>query len=115
MSYLLEHIFGKRVFFFKIENMRKKKKRKKKQSYLEIFIFHPLAPRGISQDIFGVYYVQRSLGYNINVSAKFYTLGRAKVFSSIETDFWSSTKGNHVKYVDEMCQVEMAWAEFLRN
>ena len=77
--------------------------RKKKQSYLDIFIFHPLAPQAISQDVFGVYYVQRSLGYNIDVGASFYILRRAKVFSSVATDFWSSTLGNHVKYVDEMC------------
>ena len=48
------------------------------------------------------------------MGAKFYTLRKAKVFSSAATDFWSITKGNHVKYVDEMCSVEMAWADFLR-
>ena len=41
--------------------------------------------------------------YNINVDAKLYILGRVKVFSNVETYFWSSTIGNHVKYVDEMC------------
>ena len=74
--------------------------------FRHFYISSSCAPRGISQYVFAVYYVQRSLGYNINVGAKLYILGRAKVFSSVATDFWCSTIGNHVKYVDEMCWVE---------
>ena len=48
------------------------------------------------------------------MGAKLYILGRAKVFSSVATDFWSSTIGNQVKYVDEICYVKKAWADFLR-
>ena len=36
------------------------------------------------------------------------------MFSSVATDFWSSTKNSHVKYVDEMYLVELAWADFLK-
>ena len=79
------------------KNFSQNRKYEKKQSYLDIFIFHPLA----YQDVFGVYYVQRGLGYNIYVGAKLYILGRAKMFSSVATDFGPSS--NHSKYVDEMC------------
>ena len=48
------------------------------------------------------------------MGAKPYILRRAKVFSSVATDFEPSITINHVKCVDEMCQLEMGWADFQR-
>ena len=48
------------------------------------------------------------------MGAKLYILGRAGKFSSVATGFGPGTIGNHVIYVDEMYQVVMAWADFLR-
>ena len=53
-----------------------------------IFIICPLwRPRGISQLVSGLYYVTRDTGCNIHIGAKLYSLGRAKVFSSVATNF----------------------------
>ena len=67
-------------------------KSKKKMSFLDIFTISPLQrPREISQNVSGLYYVRRGAGYKIHISAKLYYLGRAKVFSSVATDFGSWT------------------------
>ena len=67
-------------------------KSKKKMSFLDIFTIFPLQrPRGISQNVSGLYYVRRGAGYKIHICAKPYYLGRAKVFSSVATDFGSWT------------------------
>ena len=61
-------------------------------SFLDIFTISPLQrPREISQNVSGPYYVRRGAGYKINICAKLYYLGRAKVFSSVATDFGSWT------------------------
>ena len=62
-------------------------------SFLEIFTISPLQrPRETSQNVSGLYYVRRGAGYKIHICAKLYYLGRAKVFSSVATDFGSWTK-----------------------
>ena len=67
-------------------------KSKKKMSFLDIFTISPLQrPREISQNVSGLYYVRRGAGYKIHICAKLYYLGRAKVFSSVATDFGSWT------------------------
>ena len=74
-------------FFLKIE------KSKKKLSFLGIFTISPLQrPRGISQNVSGLCYVRRGAGYKIHMCGKLYYLGKAKVFSSVATDFGPSTK-----------------------
>ena len=61
-------------------------------SFLDIFTISPLQrPREISQNVSGPYYVRRGAGYKINICVKLYYLGRAKVFSSVATDFGSWT------------------------
>ena len=76
-----------RDFSLKIE------KRKRKMSFLDTFTILPLQrPRGISQNVSGLYYVGRGAGYKIHICAKLYYLGRAKVFSGVATDFGPSTK-----------------------
>ena len=61
-------------------------------SFLDIFTISPLQrPREISQNVSGLYNVRRSAGYKIHICAKLYYLGRAKVFSSVATDFGSWT------------------------
>ena len=61
-------------------------------SFLDIFTISPLQrPREISQNVSGLYYVGRGAGYKIHICAKLYYLGRAKVFSSVATDFGSWT------------------------
>ena len=58
-----------------------------------IFIIWPLwRPRGISQLVCGFYYDTQDTGCNIHIGAKLYSLGRAKVFSSIATNFGLKTK-----------------------
>ena len=80
-------ILYKIIIIFQIE------KSKKKMSFLDIFTISPLQrPREISQNVSGPYYVRRGAGYKINICAKLYYLGRAKVFSSVATDFGSWTK-----------------------
>ena len=77
--------YNKRIVF-QIE------KSKKKMSFLDIFTIFPLQrPREISQNVSGPYYVRRGAGYKIHICAKLYYLGRAKVFSSVATDFGSWT------------------------
>ena len=72
--------------FFKLKKVRKK------MSFLDIFTISPLQrPREISQNVSGLCYVGRGAGYKINICAKLYYLGRAKVFSSVATDFGSWT------------------------
>ena len=67
-------------------------KSKKKMSFLDIFTISPLQrPREISQNVSGLYYVRRGACYKIYICAKLYYLGRAKVFSSVATDFGSWT------------------------
>ena len=67
-------------------------KSKKKMSFLDIFTISPLQrPREISQNVSRPYYVRRGAGYKIHICAKLYYLGRAKVFSSVATDFGSWT------------------------
>ena len=67
-------------------------KSKKKMSFLDIFTISPLQrPREISQNVSGLYYVRRGAGYKIHICAKLCYLGRAKVFSSVATDFGSWT------------------------
>ena len=68
-----------------------------------IFQFHPLALQSYFSGCLRALLYPEGLGYNINVGAKLYILGRAKVFSSVATYFGPFTIGNHVKYVDEMC------------
>ena len=64
-------------------------------SFLDIFTISPLQlPREISQNVSGLYYVGRGAGYKIHICAKLYYLGRAKVFSSVATDFGSWTRKN---------------------
>ena len=53
--------------------------------------FHNLPPLGISQLVSGLYYVAQDTGCNIHIGAKLYTLGRAKVFSSVATNFGPKT------------------------
>ena len=78
--------YDKRIVF-QIE-----KKKIEKKSFLDIFTISPLQrPREISQNISGLYYVGRAAGYKIHICAKLYYLGRAKVFSSVATDFGSWT------------------------
>ena len=61
-------------------------------SFLDIFTISPLQrPREISQNVSGFYYVRRGASYKIHICAKFYYLGRAKVVSSVATDFGSWT------------------------
>ena len=61
-------------------------------SILDIFTISPLQrPRGFSQNVSGLYYVRRISGYKIHMCVKLYYLGRAKVFSSVATDFGSWT------------------------
>ena len=53
-----------------------------------IFIICPLwRPRGISKVVSGLYYITRDTDCNIHIGAKLYSLGRAKVFSSIAINF----------------------------
>ena len=67
-------------------------KSKTKKSFSDIFTISPLQrPRGISQNVSGLYYVGRGAGYKIHICDKLYYLGRAKVFSSVATDFGSWT------------------------
>ena len=67
-------------------------KSKKKMSFLDIFTIPLLQrPREISQNVSGLYYVRRGACYKIHICAKLYYLGRAKVFSSVATDFGSWT------------------------
>ena len=86
-------IYG--VIFYKImisELFFNLKKSKKKMSFLDIFTISPLQPpREISQNVSGLYYVRRGAGYKIHICAELYYLGRAKVFSSLATDFGSWT------------------------
>ena len=64
----------------------------KKLSILDIFTISPLQrPRGFSQNVSGLYYVRSGSGYKIHMCVKLYYLGRAKVFSSVATDFGSWT------------------------
>ena len=95
----MEHICGNvymGVILYKImisELFFKLKKSKKKMSFLDIFTISPLQrPREISQNVSGLYYVRRGACYKIHICAKLYYLGRAKVFSSVATDFGSWTK-----------------------
>ena len=61
-------------------------------TFLDILTIPSLQhPRGISQNVSGLYYVQRGVGYKIHMYAKLYCLGRASVFSSVATDFGPST------------------------
>ena len=61
-------------------------------SFLDIFTISPLQrPREISQNVSGLYFVQRSAGYKINICAKLYYFGRVKVFSRVASDFGSWT------------------------
>ena len=57
-----------------------------------IFIICPLwRPRGISKLVSGLYYVTRDTGCNIHIGAKLFSLWRAKVFSSVATNFGPKT------------------------
>ena len=57
-----------------------------------IFIICPLwHPRGISQLVSGLYYVAQDTGCNIHIGVKHCSLGRAKVFSSVATNFGPKT------------------------
>ena len=86
MSVILYKIMISELFF-QIE------KSKKKKSFLDIFTISPLRrTREISQNFSGLYYVGRGAGYKIHICDKLYYLGRAKVFSSVATDFGSWTK-----------------------
>ena len=94
----MEHICGNvymRVILYKImmsDLFFKLKKVRKKMSFLDIFTISSLQrPREISQNVSGLYYVRRGAGYKIHICAKLYYLGRAKVFSSVATDFGSWT------------------------
>ena len=89
--------YNKRIVF-QIE------KSKKKMSFLDIFTISPLQrPREISQNVSGPYYVRRGAGYQIHICAKLYYLGRAKVFSSVATDFGSWTKDENVILDENNC------------
>ena len=46
------------------------------------------------QLVSGLYYITRDTGCNTQVGAKLYSLGRAKVFSSVATNFGLKTTGN---------------------
>ena len=64
-----------------------------KLSILDVLTISPLyRPRRISQNVSGLYYVRRGSSYKIYMFVKLYYLGRAKVFSSVATDFgfWTS-------------------------
>ena len=68
-------------------------------SFLDIFTISPLQrPKEISQNVSGLNYVGRGAGYKIHICAKLYCLGRAKVFSSVATDFGSWTMYGFAKY-----------------
>ena len=87
--------YNKRIVF-QIE------KSKKKMSFLDIFTISPLQrPREISQNVSGPYYVRRGAGYKIHICAKLYYLGRAKVFSSVATDFGS--RGLFHEHILDLC------------
>ena len=61
-------------------------------SFLDSFTFSPRqCPREISQNVSGLYNVKRGAGYKIHICAKLYCFGRAKVLSSVATDFGPST------------------------
>ena len=61
-------------------------------SFLGIFTISPLQrPRGISQNVSGLYFVRKAAGCKNHMFAQLYYLGRAKVFSSVATDFGPST------------------------
>ena len=66
---------------FNIEN-----KCSKKVIFLD---FHNLPP--LSQLVSGLYYVTQDTGCNIHIGATLYSLGRAKVFSSVATNFGIKT------------------------
>ena len=75
----MEHICGNvymGVILYKImisDLFFKLKKSKKKMSFLDIFTISPLQrPTEISQNVSGLYYVRRSAGYKIHISAKLY-------------------------------------------
>ena len=75
------------IFFVKL------KKKVRTNVILDIFTFSPLQrPRGISQNVSGLYNVRICADYKIHICAKLYCLGRAKVLSSVATDFGPSTK-----------------------
>ena len=79
-------------------------KSKKKMSFSDIFTISPLQrPREIFQNVSGLYYVRRGACYKIHISAKLYHLGRAKVFSSVATDFGSWTNMQGLKRSIENC------------
>ena len=92
--------YNKRIVF-QIE------KSKKKMSFLDIFTISPLQrPREISQNVSGPYYVRRGAGYKIHICAKLYYLGRAKVFSSVATDFGSwTTRNSRILCLSCLCTV----------
>ena len=70
----------------------KLKKVRQKMSFLYIFTISSLQrPRGVSQNVSGLYYVRRGAGYKIHMCAYLYYLQRAKVLSSVATDFGPST------------------------
>ena len=61
-------------------------------SFLYILTISSLQrPSGVSQNVSGLYYVRRGEGYKIHMCAKLYYLRRAKVLSSVATDFGPST------------------------
>ena len=95
------------IWVYFIQNYDKRivfqiEKSKKKMSFLYIFTISPFQrPREISQNVSGLYYVRRAAGYKIHICAKLYYLGRAKVFSSVATDF-----GSWTMLIDKMAATE---------
>ena len=94
----MEHICGNvymGVILYKImisELFFKLKKVRKNVIFRHFYHSPPLQrPREISQNVSGLHYARRGAGYKIHISAKLYYLGRAKVFSSVATDFGSWT------------------------
>ena len=88
------------VIFSDVSNMIRLKKNEKSKNQIVIFRHFNISPlqrpRGISQNVSGLYYVRSGSGYKIHICAKLYYLGRAKVFSSVATDFGPSPRSRDV-------------------
>ena len=77
--------YDKRIVF------SNRKKVRKNVIFRHLYHFPLQRPKEISQNVSGLNYVRRGAGYKIHICAKLYCLGRAKVFSSVPTDFGSWT------------------------
>ena len=81
-----------RDFFFKLKKVRKN------IIFRHFYHLSPPAPQRDFSECLRAYYVRRGAGYKIHICAKLYYLGRAKVSSSVATDFGPSTNMERRKY-----------------